>query len=160
MTTPILETNRAIDWVRVHGITLIAQPALLTKRGFHPMAAHTIPFIFNCHTLVIDANSANAKPHWDFAFSLEQLIDVPAIGLSQSAKIAVKLGLNLIRFPNIDGIYQLRARFPKWHKDMHMQFYQYIGIDSDLLTTASESILLLRETNRKLNDIDAWGNSK
>lgn len=164
-SSTILSTNRALDWVLVHAILLTAQrnleqPDPDKKNSFHPMAAHSIPFIFTRHVLVVEATSTKAKPNWSFAFNLEQLIDVTSVGLSESASFKVKLGLNLIKLPNVDGIFQVRARFPKWHQEMRIRFWQYIGEEGDLLTTASESILLLRETNRKLNDIDAWGNSR
>lgn len=159
MTTPFLESNEALDWVRVFDTTLTAQPFTEGREGsFHPMAAYTIPFIFSRHVLTINAVSANAKEHWSLAFYLEMLIDVAAIGLSKAESFKVNLGLNLIRLPNINGIFQLRIRYPKWHKDMSMTFWQYVGTEADLLDTASPSILILRDINRKLNDIDVWGN--
>ena len=130
--------------MEIYEVVLTA--ALSPVPGYHiPIPLHQIPGIFDCHTLVVGANSFMARPTWRLGFYLRMLV-ASSVGLAEASNHPVPLGLNVIRLPRLSSEYRLRAYIPKWHQTMEMKIWKYIGTHNDcetVLARVENRIILL-----------------
>ena len=144
MTQPILDLSSSGNLEEIYEVVLTA--ALSPVPGYHiPISLHQIPGVFDCHTLVVGANSFMARPNWRLGFYLRMLI-ASSVGLAEASNHPIPLGLNLIRLPRLSSEYRLRAYIPKWHQSMEMKIWKYIGTVHDcetILDRVENRIILL-----------------
>lgn len=144
MTQPILDLSSPGNLEEIYEVVLTA--ALSPVPGYHiPISLHQIPGVFDCHTLVVGANSFMARPSWRLGFYLRMLI-ASSVGLAEASNHPVPLGLNLIRLPRLSSEYRLRAYIPKWHQSMEMKIWKYTGVSNDcetILERVENRIILL-----------------
>ena len=131
MTLPILDLSSASNWVKVHEITLVAPPSSIPNHNY-PIPAYTIPVTFDRRFLAVGASSTMTKPSWRLAFFLSTVLQIPAVGNAENGSIFIPLGLSLVQVPLYSAQYSLKARIPKWHLEMTMAVWQYVGIESDI----------------------------
>lgn len=128
---PILDVNNSSNWVHAYNATLYGSTVPTVPPTYLPIPMHSIATPFYKRTLAIGASSTQTKPTWRFAFWLIGMVKIPQIGLAEIATIPVFLGLNLVRLPNLHNEFLLKVRFPKWHKEMNFDIWQYIGSETD-----------------------------
>ncbi len=132
MAPPILDLSSADNWVKVHEVLLTAQDSPIPN--FHsPIPTYTIPTPFDRRILAVGASSSQTKPSWRLAFFLSTIVQVPGIGSAENGSIFIPLGLTLIETPPYSDQYSVRIRIPRWHLEMSMTFWQYVGIELNAL---------------------------
>lgn len=137
MAPPILNLADSSLWIKAYDTTLTAQSTFVGN-SFYPIPIHKIPVIFNSHTLAIGSSSSQTKPTWRLGFYLTSEIQIPGIGKAEATSDYIWLGLNLIRIPPLGSTYTLKARIPKWHREMVIAIWKYIGSESDTLDVLNE----------------------
>ena len=135
MSIPILEVSDASLWVKAYDVKLEAQP---TPIGYYPIPTHKIPVTFDRHTLAIGSSSTKTKPTWRLGFHLTSEIQIPGVGKTEASHQYIWLGLNLIRVPPFAPNYTLKARIPKWHQEMVIAIWKYVGSEYDTLDLLNE----------------------
>lgn len=137
MSPPILDLTDASLWTKAYDTTLTAQSTFVGN-SFYPIPIHKIPIVFDRHTVAIGASSTKTKPNWRLAFYLTTEIQIPGIGKAEANSNYVGLGLNLIKIPLLSSSFTLKARIPKWHSEMTIAIWKYIGAEFDTLDLLNE----------------------
>lgn len=159
MTSPILDLGDASSWVQVYDTTLFANPVFGREGKYYPIPSHSIPAIFEGHTLAIGSSSTKAKPTWNLGFYLAQIVSVPGVGSAEARSIPIRLGLNLVRFPPLSVQFRLKARIPKWHEEMSVTIWKYVGVESDVLDKLADLEPIVTRIESKVDEINSWGNA-
>lgn len=159
MTSPILDLSDASLWVQVYDTTLFADPVLGQTGKHYPIPNHSIPGNFEGHTLAVGSSSTKAKPNWSLGFYLAQVINVPGVGNAEARSIPIRLGLNLVRFPPLSTQFRLKARIPKWHQEMSLTIWRYVGVESDVLDRLADLQPTFTRIEDKIDEINSWGNA-
>lgn len=128
---PILDLHDANHWEHIYNVVLSAQQVSTVPPIYYPIPSHTIPVTTDKRTLAIGVSSNQAEPTWVLGFFLISSCQIPGIGRANINSVPVFLGLNLIRLPNYNNEYFLRAKVPKWHKHLEFDIYKYVGPESD-----------------------------
>lgn len=130
MSQPILDLSDPGYFQVVYETILNGQ--LVVAGRYIPIPQHSIPIIFDCHTLLVGATSATAKPNWRLGFYLKMLV-VTSAGTAEASNRSIPFGLNLIRFPALSHEFKLKAYIPKWHRQVEMKIWKYTGPELDTL---------------------------
>lgn len=157
MPPPILDLTDGAEWLQVYDTTLAADAIPGLTNRYRPIPNHQIPVDFYSYTLAVGASSTKAKPTWNLGFYLGMVIDIPTVGMAETASTPIRLGLNLIRFPPLAVPFKLKARVPKWHQEMSMTFWRYLGNEADTLSIVNHIDFTTKEINRKVDAIETWG---
>lgn len=157
MPPPILDLTDGAEWLQVYDSTLTAEPITGLENRYRPIPHHVIPFDFYSYTLAIGASSSKAKPTWNLAFYLGMMIDIPSVGNAETEATAIRLGLSLVRFPPLAAPYKLKARIPRWHSEMSMTIWRYLGNEPDVLSLVNHIDFRTKEIDRKIDSIERWG---
>lgn len=130
MAQPILDLSNSSNFQEVYETILSGE--LVIEGRYKPIPQHQIPITFDRHTLLVGASSSTAKPNWRLGFYLRMLI-TSSVGTAEASNCSIPFGLNLIRFPVLSSQYKLKAYIPKWHREMELKIWKYIGPESDEL---------------------------
>lgn len=123
------------NWRKVLSSTYYAQVSQSDSKSFIPIPS--IIATVNSYTLLIGAQSMQAKSHWYLAgHACPRLLFTPSsdsdfLSLVQSSS-GTKIGLNrlnLISFSNYELLpYILEISIAKWHKDISIEIWEYTGV--------------------------------
>lgn len=159
MTSPILDLSNSSNWVRIHDTTLVAEPVLGQNGKYYSIPNYSIPDTIDRHVLAVGSSSTKAKPTWNLGFYLVMLVRVPGVGNAETASTPIRLGLNLVRFPLVSAQYTLKARIPKWHQEMSLAIWKYVGVESDVLDRLADLKPIVTRMEEKIDEINSWGNA-
>lgn len=132
MPEPILDVSNSSNWEKVYQASFTAVAIQGVRNQFLPIPSVVIPNSFNRHTLAVGASSFQAKPTWHLGFWLSMNVQLLGIGKAEASSKSIPLGLSLIRFPQISSTYTLTANIPRWHKEMEIEIWQYVGSELDV----------------------------
>lgn len=127
MVSRALDLSNSADWLRVYDVTLSAIPVGGMPGRYYRIPNHSIPTIFDRHTLAIGASSTQTQPNWSLAFYAAMLVQIPGVGKAEVISIPVVLGLKVIEFPVLSSEFTLKIRFPKWQREMDITVWKYVG---------------------------------
>lgn len=127
---PILNVD-ANNWEQIYDVILSAEVLAGMPNYHHPIPAHSIPVVIDRHTLIVGALSGSAKPTWNLGYYLSMVTHVQGIGRPELASKFIRLGLNLVRLPPVTPEYTLKARIPKWHQEMQIVIWKYVGVEEE-----------------------------
>lgn len=113
------------DWQLVYQANLAAQPSPIPTY-FYPIPVITPPQLFT-NILTIGAVSMSAKPTWRLAFFASAQINISGIGNVEIGNFFVRLGASVLDTKDSTP-YRLQLHIPKWHREMTIEIYQYLGI--------------------------------
>lgn len=128
---PILDLSNSAHWIHIYGVTLYAETVSTVPPRYIRIPTHKIPVAVYERTLAVGSSSTQAKPNWALGFYLIGSVQVPGVGLADIASIPIVLGLNLIRLPNLHAQFSLKAKIPKWHTEMTLDIWKYVGPETD-----------------------------
>lgn len=117
-------------WRRIYTNSFAARTVPGTT-SFSPIADKTLPIVVDSHVLAVGVDSRSAKSTWRLGFWLSQLLKIEGAGYAEHQSTAIVLGLTLVRFELLTPTYQLKAKFPKWHKDLNVSIWKYTGNQTD-----------------------------
>lgn len=129
---PILDVDNSANWVHIYGTTLYAAASSTIPPVYAPIPIHSIPGIFYERTLAVGSSSTQTKPNWKLGFWLIGAVQIPDVGLANITSVPIVLGLTLVRLPNLHSEFKLKAQIPKWHKEMSIDIWKYVGVENDL----------------------------
>lgn len=127
MPTEALDLTNPADWLRVYDVSLSAMPVGGMPGRYYRIPDHSIPTIFDRYTLAIGASSTQTRPTWNLAFYAAMLVQIPGVGRAEAISVPVILGLKVIEFPVLSSQFTLKARLPRWHIEMDITIWKYIG---------------------------------
>lgn len=154
MSSPILDLSDGSNWVQVYDTTLFAQAVPGRQGSFYPIPNHEIPSAIDRRILAVGSSSTKTKPTWNLGFYLAMIIKIPGVGNAEAASVPIRLGLNLVRFPPLSNQYSLKARIPKWHQEMSITIWKYIGIESDILNFLEDIQPAVTRIESKIDSLD------
>lgn len=125
--TPILDLSNSSNWEKVYQGSFVAVVIQGVRNQTLPIPAVVIPNSFERHTLAVGASSFQTKPTWHTGFWLSMNVQLPGIGKAEADSKTIPLGLSIVRFPSISTQYTLTANIPRWHKEMSIEIWQYVG---------------------------------
>lgn len=152
MAESILDLSNSNNWVSVYQANFAAVPIQGVRNQFTPIPVIVIPNSFDSHTLAVGASSFQTKPTWHLGFWLSMNVQLPGIGKAEAYNKSIPLGLNIVRFPHISSTYTLRASIPRWHKEMSIEIWKYVGSEVDI---RDELIEIKSDLSRIETKIDA-----
>lgn len=132
MSEPILDLSNSSNWEKVYQNSFTAVPIQGVRNQFLPIPAVVISNSFDSHTLAVGASSFQIKPTWHLGFWLSMNVQLLGIGKAEAYSKSIPLGLSIVRLPNISSTYTLSANIPRWHKEMTIEIWQYIGSELDI----------------------------
>lgn len=157
MSFSILDLSNSSSWVRIHDTTLFAAPVLGQNGKHYPIPSYLIPEVVDRRILAVGASSSKAKPTWNLGFYLAMLVKVPGVGNAEVVSRPIRLGLNLVIFPPVSSEFTLKARIAKWHQEMSLTVWKYIGLETDVLSSLENIDSDLTCIEYKVDAIQAWG---
>lgn len=122
-------------WQRIYTTGVVART--LNNKIIAPISERTLRVTINSYILAVGVSSTSAKPTWKLGFWLSQVIQVQGAGFAEYNPTPIILGLTLVKFEPLTTAYQLKARFPSWHKDLSISIWKYRGLTSDPLDDIS-----------------------
>lgn len=137
MSSPLLNLDNRDNWTKVYSASFAANPIAGTNK-FTPIPSVRIPGTFDKHILAVGGSSFQTKPTWHLGFWLSMYVDIPSIGRAEGYNKSIPLGLSIVRFPPISSTYSLIASIPKWHREMSIDIWQYVGDVSTIEPTLDE----------------------
>lgn len=137
MENPLLDLSSSSNWSQVYSDSFTANTIAGTNK-FSPIPAIRIPSTFDKHIIAVGASSFQTKPTWRLGFWLSMYVDLPNIGKAEGCNKSIPLGLSIVRLPSLSSTYSLVASIPKWHTEMSIDIWQYVGNVSDLNSAISE----------------------
>lgn len=129
---PILDLSNSSNWEKVYQGNFVAVVIQGVRNQTLPIPSVVIPNSFNSHTLAVGASSFQTKPTWHLGFWLSMNVQLPGIGKAEAYSKSIPLGLSIVRFPAISSTYTLTANIPRWHKEMSIEIWQYVGSEFDV----------------------------
>lgn len=118
------------NWEVIYDITLEA--VSITTTRFTPIPDHQIPLTLDTHVLLVGSSSFKVRPTWKLGFYLNMVVNAPGVGNFTAANQPIPLGLSLVRFPPISSEFFLKVNIPKWHQEMSIRVWKYIGGSLDV----------------------------
>jgi hypothetical protein len=105
---------------------------------FFPIPTFQIPILFESPILAIAAENQDAHSWWRLGCRVRQLFDVegPTEVASTQRVVLLNRGGTLIQFPRYAPQYRLEVEVPKWHKEMDLTIWEYIGPITDTTVQA------------------------
>lgn len=107
---------------------------------FFPIPSFQIPIQFESPILAIIAENQDALAHWRLGCRVRQLFnaDIAALEVSGTQRaVLLNRGPTLIQFPRYAQQYRLEVDVPKWHKELSLTIWEYIGP----ITNSTEQLL-------------------
>lgn len=152
MSQPILDVSNPNYWEAAYEVTLTAAASSVPTHHT-PIPQHQIPITFDRHTLLVGASSFRVRPTWRLGFWLSMIVSAAGVGSAVATQRAIPLGLTLVRFPLLSPDFKLKANIPKWHEEMSMKFWKYIGPESDVLNLLQNFSLDLTQIETKIDQL-------
>jgi hypothetical protein len=125
-----LDLSTNADWIQIYDTTLLAQPVGGMTGKYYPIPNHQVPVSIDRHILAVGSSSTKVKPTWNLGFYLVMVVAIPGIGMAEAISVPIRLGLTLVRFPQIASEFKVKARIPRWHQEMSMTLWKYALSDS------------------------------
>lgn len=127
---------------------------------FFPIPAFQIPIQFESPILAIVAESQEALSHWRLGCRVRQMFnaDIAALEVTGTQRaVLLNRGPTLIHFPRYAQQYRLEVSVPRWHKEMSLTIWEYIGPITDTIeqTVLEQSDLVRVDLLRIEAKIDA-----
>ena len=149
----ILNFNNSDYWQKVYETTLVAQAGSRSS-FYYPIGDHNLPGTFSSHTLLVGASSFKAKPTWRLGFYLSMIISAVGVGSFTASQKSIPFGLTLVRFPPLSNEFSLKASIPKWHEEMSMSVWLYVGSESDVRDLLFEVEVDLNRIESKIDALN------
>lgn len=127
----ILNTQDTAGWQAVYETQLIAQPTGLSNGSLYPIGRHTVPVDFDADVIVVGTSSSTAKPSWRLGCFLSAYTVISGVGNTEIATGMCPFGLKLFKFTEYSGSYRLGLYVPRWHQDLDIKIWKYLGNPAD-----------------------------
>jgi hypothetical protein len=135
-----LQLSNPANWGTPYQTSRQANP-YGTSGLFFPIPPFQIPIQFESPILAISAENQDARAWWILGCRVRQLFDVssgPLEVASVQRRVLLNRGGTLIQFPRYAPQYRLEVEIPRWHKEMSLTIWEYIGPITD---TVEQSVL-------------------
>lgn len=122
-------------WQRIYITNCVAR--IINNKVVAPIPSQMFRTNINSHILAVGASSNSAKPTWKLGCWLSQVVQIQGAGFAECNSTPIILGLTLVKFESLFTTYQLKARFPNWHKDLSISIWKYKGENAEPLNDIS-----------------------
>jgi hypothetical protein len=154
-----LNLEPAVSWAAPYQVLKQANP-YGSSGLFFPIPTFQIPIQFESPILAISAENQDALSHWRLGVRVRQLFTADIAPLevtSNQQAVLLNRGPSLIQFPNHAQQYRLEVEVPRWHKEISLSIWEYIGpvVDSTELLLTETTDLIRIDLLRIESKIDA-----
>jgi len=81
------------------------------------------------------------------------LVDIPSLGRAEGYNKSIPLGLSIVRLPPISSTYSLIASIPKWHREMSIDIWQYVGDVSSIESSLDDLDQIFLRIEAKIDNL-------